>query len=116
MQVQVNTDDNVQGREELARAVEEEVERVLGRFEDHLTRVEVHLSDTNAAKGGVADKRCMMEARPRGQQPVAVTHEAATLGEAIGGAAKKLRSRLEGLLGRLHEAKGAPSIRDNEQR
>ncbi len=116
MQIQVNTDDNVQGREELTRVVEEEVERVLGRFDEYLTRVEVHLGDHNAAKGGGADKRCMMEARPRSHQPVAVSHDAATLGEAIGGAAKKLRGRLDGLLDRLNDAKGAPSIRDNEQR
>ena len=63
MQVQVNT---VEGREELSRQVEAEVAVALSQFADHLSRVEVHLGDVNAGKGG-ADERCMMEARSNGQ-------------------------------------------------
>lgn len=85
-------------------------------FSDHLTRIEVHISDENAGKSGQRDKRCMMEARPAHQKPVAVTHEAATVDEACAGAAKKLRSLLETHFGKLHDVKGAASIRDNEHR
>lgn len=116
MQVQFNTDGNVEGRDALARRVEADVAATLGRFGDQITRVEVHLSDENAARGGGADKRCLMEARPTGRQPVAVTHQAATLEEAYGGAAKRLRNLLEGTFGRLNDTKGAASIRDNERR
>ncbi len=116
MQVQINTDDNVEGRDALARLVEAEVDATLGRFGGRLTRMEVHLSDENAGRAGAADKRCLMEARPAGRQPVAVTHQAATLEEAYGGAAKKLRKLLEGTFGRLNDTKGAASIRDNERR
>lgn len=52
MQIQVNTDDNVEGREELVRQLEAEISRTLGRFGDHFTRVEVHLSDENSDKFG----------------------------------------------------------------
>ena len=112
MQIQVNTGDNVEGREELIARVEAGVAAALSRFDDRLTRVEVHLGDVNAGKSGAADKRCMIEARPAGQQPVAVTHKAATLDEALDGAAEKLGNLLESKFGRLEDRKGAPSIRD----
>jgi hypothetical protein len=53
----------------------------------------------------------MMEARPEGLQPVAVTHHAATFGQAIDGAAERLVHVLEHTLGRLHNHRshdGAP--------
>ncbi len=116
MQINVNTDRNVEGRDELARQVEAEVQATLGRFSGQLTRVEVHLGDENASKGGGADMRCVMEARPAGQQPIAVTHHAATLDEACSGAAGKLERLLESKFGRQNDHKGAASIRDNDRR
>lgn len=114
MQIQVNTGENVQGRESLIARVEAGVSAALSRFDDRLTRVEVYLGDENADKGGAADKRCTIEARPAGQQPVAVTHKAATLDEALDGAAEKLGSLLESKFGRLEDRKGASSIRDSD--
>jgi ribosome-associated translation inhibitor RaiA len=111
MQIQVNTDDNVEGRDELARRVEAEINNTLGRFSEQITRIEVHLSDENAGKSGGADKRCLMEARLAGRQPEAVSHQGATLEEAFSGAAKKLRRSLESTLGRLSDQKGGASIR-----
>lgn len=116
MQIQVSTDDNVEGRDALTQQVEAEVEATLGRFSSQLSRVEVHLGDENASKGSGADMRCMMEARPNGQQPVAVTHHAATLDEACAGAAQKLERLLESKFGRRQDHKGAASIRDNDRR
>ena len=111
MQIQVNTDANIEGRDELARQIEAEINTALSQFSDQITRVEVHLSDENAGKSGSADKRCLMEARPAGRQPIAVSHEGATLEEAYSGAAKKLRSSLESTLGRASDHKGGASIR-----
>lgn len=111
MQVQVNTDDNMTGREALVSRVEGDVETTLSRFNEYLTRVEVHLGDENAGKAGEADKRCQIEARPAGQTPVSVTHHAANLDEAWRGALRKLRSALDSKIGQLHDHKGAASIR-----
>ena len=116
MQIQVKTDENVDGREAMAAGIESVVTATLAQFSEHLTRVEVHISDENGGKAGQRDKRCTMEARPAHQKPVAVTHEAATVDEACIGAAKKLRSLLESQLGKLHDVKGAASIRDIEHR
>lgn len=109
--IQVNTDDGVEGPEAVVAQVEAAVDSVLGRFADQLTRVEVHLGDENADRSGHADKRCSMEARPAGQQSVAVSHNATTLEAASAGAAQKLARLLESRLGRLNDHKGAPSIR-----
>jgi len=116
MQIKVNTDDHIDGREAMAAGVEAVVTATLAQFGEQLTRVEVHISDENAGKAGQRDKRCVMEARPMHQPPVAVSHEAATVDEACIGAAKKLRRLLESHFGKLHDVKGAASIRDNEHR
>lgn len=101
MHIQVNTDSNIQGRESLVDHVKGVVESVLSRFSDRISRVEVHLSDENSHKSGQADKRCMMEARIEGRQPTAVTHQAASVAEAIDGAADKLKRSIESTLERL---------------
>ena len=100
MQVQINTDRNIEGNEALTAQVSGVVEAALSRFSDHVTRVEVHLSDENADKSGQRDNRCMMEARLQGRQPVAVTHTAASLDQAVYGAADKLARMIESTLGR----------------
>jgi hypothetical protein len=50
--------------------------------------------------------RCMMEARLEGRQPLAVTHHAQTLGQAVDGAADKLCRLIDSTLGRLRDQKG----------
>jgi len=101
MQVQFNPGNHTAAREPLAQRAQEIVDDVLGRFAEHVTRVEVHVSDENGAKRGDDDKRCTMEARITGHQPIAVTHLAGTLREAINGAAHKLQRSLDHTLGRL---------------
>ena len=101
MQIQINTDHNIEGREALAAHVKSVVESVLERVSDRITRVEVHLGDENGKKNGQDDKRCMMEARLAGHQPTAVTHHAVTLDLAVNGAADKLLVSIEHTLGRL---------------
>jgi hypothetical protein len=100
MQIQVNTDSSIDGNEKLVTHVKGIVESTLGRFNERVTRVEVHLSDENKGKGGHDDHRCMMEARLAGRLPTAVTHHAETVHEAAVGAADKLKRSLESVLGR----------------
>jgi hypothetical protein len=111
MQIEITTDSHVDASDEMIAKLEAAVEEGLSRFESRLTRVEVHLGDENAGKWGADDKRCMIEARPTGQQPVAVTHHAATVDEAGRGAVQKLHKMLDSRFGRLHEHKGGESIR-----
>lgn len=103
MHIQVNTDSNIEGHEEFAIRVKRVVESVLSRVSDRITRVEVHLSDQNGDKNGQDEKRCMMEARLQGRQPTAVTHRAASVDDAVDGAANKLKRSLENTLERLND-------------
>ena len=105
MKVLINTDHNIGGHEALAVQVSDVVKNALSRLSDHITRVEVHLSDDNGDKSGNNSKRCMMEARLEGRQPIAVTDQAATLDQAVDGAANKLTRLIEHTLGRLHDEK-----------
>ncbi len=116
MQIQVHTDRNVDVSDGMVRRIEADVESALSRFRDNITRVDIHLGDENAGKSGGTEKRCMVEARPTGQQPVAVTHHAASLGEACSGAVHKLEMLLESKYGRANSRKGGESIRRLEVR
>jgi ribosome-associated translation inhibitor RaiA len=103
MKIQINTDSHITGREALAQQAEATVTSALGHLAEHITRVEVHLSDQNGNKTGGRDKRCMMEARLEGHQPIAVTDESDSLDEAIAGAAHKLKQSLDHTLSRLND-------------
>ena len=115
MQIQFNTDESVDGREALGRHAEDVVRKVLDRFSNDVTRVEIHLSDSNGQKAGENDKRCLMEARVAGRQPIAVTDEANTLHQAIDGATQKLKRSLDSTLGKLgdHKRKPLPEASDD---
>ncbi len=103
MKIQINTDNNIVGHEDLAGQAEATVQSTLGHLTEHITRIEVHLSDENSDKGGSHDKRCMMEARLERHQPIAVSDEAESIEQAIDGAAEKLKRSLDHTLGRLSD-------------
>ena len=115
MRIQINTHDTA-GNDEYTDRVEAQIASGLTRFERHLTRVEVHLEDVNAGKGGPADKRCMIEARPTNHAPVAVTHQAETIPLAISGAIGKIQRALDTALASRTDHKGRGSVRDNDLR
>jgi len=106
MLVQVNTDNHVTGDDELADRVAADVQRTLKRFSTQITRVEVHINDENGDKAGATDKRCLLEARVKGLDPVAVSHHAPSVSEAVKGATEKLVRSLDRTLARLRHPKG----------
>lgn len=101
MQVQFNTDHSVQGSQDFAAEMEAGLRTSLGYLTGHLTRIEVHLRDVNAGKGGDADKHCELEARMAGRPPISVTESAGTFAQAIHGATAKLRHALQHEIGKL---------------
>lgn len=106
MQIQINTDKNIKGNEELIIYFREEIIETLNRFSNNITRVEVHLSDENSdKKSKEKDKRCMIEARLEGRQPIVVTDNAETLKEALEGAINKLINMIDSIHGRQHDQK-----------
>jgi hypothetical protein len=63
---------------ELSRRAGSAVTKILSRFEEQVTHVEIHLSDVNSDTLRTQDKRCLMEAGPAGLDPIAVTNLAPT--------------------------------------
>ncbi len=100
MKIQLNTDSHIVGSEALTADVEGKINSSLKRFSDRITRIEVHLSDLNSAKAGPDDKRCVIEARVAGLNPISVSHQAATLALAIDGAREKIANTLETAFGK----------------
>ena len=100
MQIQINTDNTLSGREDVTSFVEDVIASKLGAVSGAITRIEVHLQDTNAEKKGPDDKRCMVEVRLEGRQPVSATHTSDTLQSAITGAVDKMRNVLDRELGK----------------
>ena len=99
MQVQINAPHG-EFPDTLIELIEREIEERLAKHASRLTRVEVHLQDLNAHKGGI-DKRCLLEARPRGMDPVAADHESAQVADAFKGALDKLHRILDRRFGKL---------------
>jgi ribosome-associated translation inhibitor RaiA len=104
MQVQVQTDNHIENRDDLARYVEGVVAGAADRFRDQITSVQVHLHDDNSpGKGSLDDFSCLMEARLAGTKQVAVSHHADNLHIAINSAAGKLTRALDSHFGKLED-------------
>ncbi|MGG9961200.1 HPF/RaiA family ribosome-associated protein [Ferruginibacter sp. SUN106] len=101
MTIQINTDKNLTVHESFNAKLHSLLSRELNRYSENITRLEVHLSDENGNKEGQNDKRCMIEARIEGRQPIAVKDLGNTHDLAISGAIEKLKSVLNSLLGKL---------------
>lgn len=100
MTIQFNTDKTVKGEERQREYFVSQITEELERFHSRITRIEVHLSDENGIKEGVDDIRCLMEARLKGRQPLAVTNQSDTVEQAVSGAINKLKNSLETILKR----------------
>lgn len=81
------------------------------RFSNDVRRVEVHLSDTNGSKGGAQDKRCTIEAHVIQATAVAVSHDAASLADALRGAESRVVRALDSAIGKRREVRDHTTIR-----
>lgn len=100
MEILINTDSSIQGREEFADRLSGDIAKMLARAADHITRIEVHLS-VEGGKHGHDDKRCLMEARLEGHQPIAVTEHSQSIDKAVHGACEKMRRLIDTTMGRI---------------
>lgn len=104
MQIQINSDSNLEVRQVFADELKAEILDKMRRYRDQVSRIEVHLSDINAARATPSDKRCVMEARVDGLAPVAVSHDAQSLRQSVQGATEKLLRAIDNALGRAGRA------------
>lgn len=101
MQIQFNTRHNIQASEEDTVMLNDLITKKLKRFSHQISRLEVHLKDENSSKKGLNDKRCLLEARIDGLQPIAVTYNSDTNDQAVIGAITKLKTSLDTIIGKL---------------
>jgi len=95
MQIQINSDKNIDGNERLVNFYSSELQKELERFDDKITRVEVHLGDENNGKFGTNDKKCLIEIRIANKQPLVVSNHAETIEKAFSGAVEKAKKVLD---------------------
>ncbi len=100
MKIQFNTDKTISGEERNEDFFTSQIKEELSRFESHISRIEVHISDENGKKDGLNDMRCLLEARIDGMQPIAVSAQDDTVEKAVSGALDKLKSSLKTILER----------------
>ena len=101
MKIQFNTDKNIHGTETLETFVSKKINHSLKHFADKITRIEVHLSDQNANKGGADDIQCKIEARIEGFQPVVVVSKSSSKEKALDVAVNKIKAVLGTVIGKL---------------
>jgi ribosome-associated translation inhibitor RaiA len=96
MQININTDNHIEGSDRRETYFTEVLQQKLKRFDDHVTSLEIHITDENGKdRTAAADIRCLMEARVNGMKPMAVTCHADTVEKAIGQATEKMKHLLE---------------------
>ena len=103
MTIQLNADKNLNIHESFGEKLDDLLTKGLSRFSEHITRLEVHLSDENGLKEGQNDKRCLLEARLEGRQPIVVTADAHTYDQSVKASLEKLKAKLDTIIGRLRE-------------
>lgn len=103
MQIQINTDKNIDGNERLVSFFSNELNSELERFDNLITRVEVHFGDENSEKFGKNDKRCLIEVRIAKKDPIAVTDYADTIEKAFHNALEKIKRVLNSTHEKMRE-------------
>jgi ribosomal subunit interface protein len=103
MQIQLNTDKNIEGTENMEAYFKERLEQGLQHFREYITRLEVHVSDQNADKEGADDIQCRIEARVRGQKPVLVESRADNQEAALNGAIDKIQGVMRKVKGKMKD-------------
>src|SRR4051812_38036914 len=95
MFIQFHTDNTISATDTVTAALSESISHVLNRFSHQISSVQVHLSDENANKKGLNDKKCVLETRLDGMEPIAVTGRAETIEQALKSALEKMKVSLD---------------------
>jgi len=104
MKLQFNTDNHIERTEALEQMASKKIQGDLKHYLDHITRIEVHLSDQNADKAGADDIQCRIEARVQGKQPVITTARDRSKEAAISEASDKMKAALRTMMGKMRNS------------
>ncbi|MFA7273853.1 MAG: HPF/RaiA family ribosome-associated protein [Crocinitomicaceae bacterium] len=100
MKIQFNTDKTISGEERNEDFFTAQIAKELDRYQSHITRIEVHVSDENGKKEGTNDILCLLEARLEGKKPIVASDQAKNIEMAISGATHKLKAAIETIVSR----------------
>jgi ribosomal subunit interface protein len=103
MQIQINSDKNINITDELKEDYKAKTEKRLARFDSFITRIEVHLSDENSEKSGLNDKKCLIEARMENRQPIIVTDTSEAIEKSFSSALNKMRRKMDSIVGKMRD-------------
>ena len=103
MIIQLNADKNLTIHEAYETQISEKLSKDLERYSDHITRLEVHLSDENGNKSGQNDKKCLLEARMEGKSPIVTSDLGNTYDLALKGATEKLKHAIGTVVSKMQE-------------
>ncbi|AWI74651.1 hypothetical protein CEW83_05015 [Parazoarcus communis] len=116
MQILLNTDTHIDGRQAMSDHLESVVKDALGHYGERITRIEAHVSDANGVgKSGPDDIHCTLEARTAGREPVVAKDRAGSAHQAIQGALHKLERVLASEFERLdarHNERAPTDLQD----
>lgn len=111
MQILLNTDHNVDGRQPMADHLEAQVKTALGRYGEHVTRVQAHVTDANSRLKAHPDEiHCTLEARLVGLDAVVVKDHADNAHQAIVGATTKLQRAVGAALAKHASHRREPGL------
>lgn len=101
MDIQFNTGNKVDGDARMSAHVEARLRERLARFERRLSRIEVHIRDTDGTRREGPDGiEATLEARPTSGDPIAVTERRETPEAAFGAALQTLVARMDAVFGK----------------
>jgi hypothetical protein len=108
MEIIVNGDPHIDGRQAMSDLLASDVEGALGHYGERITRIEATLTDANGAnESDPADIHCTLETLLVGSDPVVVEDHAGTAHQAVEGALRKLERTLASAL-ELHGPQHTP--------
>ena len=103
MIVNINIDKSLDKAERHQEYLSDLIKKSLNNYTDHITRIEIQIKDVNGIKEGLKDTNCMIEARIKGRQPMAINNRADDIETAIKGAVDKIKSALETIMGKIQD-------------
>lgn len=103
MIIQLNADKILNVHETFGNKLEDIMSKKLQRFSEHITTLEIHITDENSIKTGPNDIKCILEAHLRGMQSLVVTEKANTLEQSVHKAIDRLKDSLDSIIGRSRD-------------
>ncbi len=103
MNIQLNADKILNVHETFGNHLEEIISKKLQRFSEHITTLEIHITDENGTKTGPNDIKCILEAHLKGMQSIIVTAIENTLEQSVHRAIDKLKDSLDSIIGRARD-------------